>query len=240
MRHPPLPSLEQRVQSLKEVAKHCYNEIETGLAIERILEIGNAKPLGQIFDHTQAVHIILQVRWAFVCQLTLLLMRLHDGPGNDRKTLPQAFALLGANDLQQKLVEDAGPRYARREMTPTLELEKLNRLWAAFPGSPAARGLTTLRHARNNELAHALTVSIPDAERPTYADMFDLLHASAEVIAILADLAGIVMIRFNGTQGIWGARASRFYDALIAGGENLRGDLNWRTGNTWDNEDEED
>lgn len=202
----------------KEMTGRLYAQADQVLiAASRVMERGNEKNVGDVFDRTHQGYVVVLQQNALVSYLIMGLTRLHDSASGDRACIPQAFVLLESRDVRALLLEKEGPRLEKQYGDPEAHICALKKRWAQVQSGDLAVWLKTIRDMRDSELAHNMPWR-PIADKATYDALFDTIDATLPIVEGLADVSGVNLNTFNGVAEIWDMRADLYWDALIKGG----------------------
>jgi len=208
----------KRLTMLKEMTAKLYSQTDQVLiAASRVMECGNGKNIGGVFDRTRQGYVVVLQQNALVSYLIMGLTRLHDTASGDRACIPQAFVLLESRDVRALLLEEEGPRLKERYGEPEAHIGDLEKRWAQVRSGGLAAWLKTIRDMRDVELAHNMPWR-PIPDKPTYDALLNSIDATLPIVEGLADITGVNLNTFNGVAEVWDMRAHLYWDALMKGG----------------------
>lgn len=208
----------KRLTMLKEMSKTLYSQTDQVLiAASRIMECGNKKKIGDVFDRTHQGYVVVLQQNALVSYLIMGLTRLHDKASGDRACIPQAFVLLEDKAVRARLLEEEGDRLKAQYGDPEAHIRDLEKRWAQAQSGDLTSWLNMIRDMRDSKLAHNMPWR-PIQDKPTYDALFNSIDATLPIVEGLANVTGVNTNSFNGVAEIWDMRADLYWNALMKGG----------------------
>jgi hypothetical protein len=202
------------LQSLRNLSRKLFREVEWATALEAKIEAAKSRPL-ESFVGGHAGFILQVLHIASIREMIMTACRLFDEGAANRESLTKAFHLLRKPEVRAELTRLEGRRLQFQEGKDVAEqVAALELKWKALRKKNSG-AIERLRSARDTTLAHILDTS--PSRTPIYKDLFDVLAAARDVVGDFALIVGTNTNGFGAAQLVWKRRADEYWEVLIAG-----------------------
>ena len=210
-----------KAERARTIIRSLERDLYNAIALEAILSRANDDTaLHEAYNHTYEVHGLNIIHHTLINELIMTLMRMHDPGAGNRASLDHLFGLLDDETVMAVFRQEA------RDWLPGIldladdseraVVDAVGEARSAWKALMKRELVERLREYRNRHLAHSL-IEMPDADRPIYNDMLELLDGTSQIVKRLLLAVTGKSVDVDEVREVRRTYADAFWGTAVAG-----------------------